>query len=228
MTAVRVPFRLARLARLALVALAASAPAAARATAAAACHCYRDRTFEPERPGAADPYILATTRSSLLSAAYGVDKRTLVATVMTGTAAEELWVAWYAGGRTGRPAAELLALRQQQGGWAAALAGQKGLDAPFAAALARGAGDPALASLAVDEVLASRMGVAPAALRALHGAGASPEERILASALAAQLGAPTAPLVAHVRAGKATWGQVLRDVGLTPRDLDGLVRRLVR
>lgn len=216
-----------RSAALAAAALLAAAPAA-RAADAAACHCYRDRTFDPDRPGAADPYILATTRSSLLSAAFGVEKRTLVAQVMAGTAAEELWVAHFAGGRTGRSADELLAQRRARGSWAAALAGQRGLEGPFAAALARGADVGALASLAVDEVLAERMGVAPAALRALRDAAASPEERILASALAAHLSAPTAPLVAQVRAGRATWGQVLRDCGLTPRELDGLVRRLVR
>ena len=55
-----------------------------------------------------------------------------------------------------------------------------------------------------------------------------PEERILASALAAHLGAPTAPLVAEVRAGRTTWGRILTDAGLVPKDLDGLVRRLVR
>ncbi|MBI5068248.1 MAG: hypothetical protein HZB56_08400 [Deltaproteobacteria bacterium] len=220
---------MARLLPLAALGAALLLPAAAApGESAAACHCYRDRTFDPERPGAADPYILATTRSSLLSAAYRVDKRTLVSTAMTGTAAEDLWVAYYAGSRTGLGAPHLLSLREERKGWPAALAGQKELDGPFAAALARGADGRALASLAVDEVLATRMGVAPAALRTLHDAGASPEERILASALAARLSVPTAPLVAQVRAGKATWGQVLRDCGLTPRELDGLVRGLVR
>jgi hypothetical protein len=208
--------------------LVAAFPAAARPEPAAACHCYQDRTFDPERPAAADPYVLATTRSSLLSAAFGVDKRSLVGAVMTGTAAEELWVAHWAGARTGRPAAALLAARQDQGSWAAALEGLPGLDAPFAAALAGGADARALAALAVDGVLVARLHAAPAALRALRDAGASPEERILATVLAAQLSAPTAPLVAHVRAGQATWGQVLRDAGLAPKDLDGLIRRLVR
>ena len=50
---------------------------ASNAAPTVACHCYQDRTFDPERPAAADPYILATTRSSLLSAAFGVDKRAL-------------------------------------------------------------------------------------------------------------------------------------------------------
>lgn len=206
--------------------LSASAPSAAGAAPAAACHCYRDRTFDPERPAAANPYILATTRSSLLSAAFGVDKRSLVGAVMTGTAAEDLWVAHFAGSRTGRPAAALLALRQDRGSWRAALAGLPGLDRPFAAALAGGADDAGLAALAVDEVLVSRLHVDPATIRSLRVAGATPEERILASVLATHLQAPTRPLVVNVRAGRASWGEVLRDAGLAPGDLDRLIRRL--
>jgi len=156
-----------------------------------------------------------------------VDKRSLVSAVMTGTAAEDLWVAHFAGLQASRPAAALLALREERGAWKGALAGLSGFDAPFAAALAAGAGAPALAGLAVDGVLVTRLGAAPASLQALRTAGASSEERILATVLALQLKAPTAPLVAKVRAGRATWGQVLRDAGLSPKDLDGLIRRQV-
>lgn len=206
----------------------AATPAGALAEPAGACHCYRDRTFDPARPAAADPYILATTRSSLLSAAFGLDKRSLVSAVMTGTPAEDLWVAHWAGARTGRPAAALLSLRQDRGSWAAALRGLPGLDGPAATALAGGADAGALAALAADEVLVARLRTAPAALEALRAAGASPEERILASALAHHLGAPTAPLVVQVRSGRTTWGQVLADAGLAPKAMDSLVRRLVR
>lgn len=208
--------------------LAAALPAVSVAAPTAACHCYQDRTFDPARPAAADPYILATTRSSLLSAAFGVDKRSLVSAVMTGTAAEDLWVAQYAGGRTGQPAAAILALRQDRGTWAAALAGLPGLDAAWTRALAGGADGRALAAMAVDDVLVARLQADPAAVKSMRDAGATPEERILASALAAHLSAPTLPLVINVRAGKASWGEVLRDAGLAPRDLDGLIRRLVR
>jgi len=211
-----------------LATVAVPSPGRAAPAATGGCHCYRDRTFEPDRPAAADPYVLATTRSSLLSAAFGVDKRSLVATVMTGTPAEDLWVAHWAGARTGRPAEALLALREDRGTWAAALQGLPGLTGAAAAALAAGADARALASLAVDEVLVSRMGAAATAVQALRAGGASPEERILASALAAHLGTPTGPLAAEVRAGRTTWGRIITEAGLVPKDLDGLVRRLVR
>ncbi len=186
-----------------------SVPAAALAEGTGGCHCYQDRTFDPARPAAADPYVLATTRSSLLSAAYGVDKRSLVSAVMTGTAAEDLWVAHWAGARAGRPAAALLQLREERGAWREALQGLPGLTGPVAAALAGGAPAADLAALAVDDVLEARLGATPAALRALRRADAAPAERILATALTAHLGTPTAPLVAAVHAGKTSWGAVL-------------------
>src|SRR5512145_1781507 len=92
------------LAALALGALPAAAPAAPTVT----CHCFKNRSFDPADPPAADPYILAATRSSLLSAAFGVAKAGLVRAVMTGTAPEALWIAHWSSARTGREAGWLL------------------------------------------------------------------------------------------------------------------------
>lgn len=195
---------------------------------ATGCHCYRDRTYLPERPAAADPYILATSRSSLLSTAFGVAKRELIQASMTGTPPEDQWIAHWAGRRGGRTAEALLAARKAKGSWRAALAGADGLGAPFQAALARGATDVELAALAVDDVLAVRVRARPEELRALRGAGATSEETVAAVVLAARLGKPALPLLASVRGGEATWGSLVDAAGVAPRDLDEVVRALVR
>lgn len=203
-------------------------PTSARPESTTGCHCFQDRTFEPARPGAADAYILATTRSSLLSAAFGVPKAELVRSVMTGTTPEDLWIAHYAAARTKRPAKELLAARAAKGTWGAALAGAGSLGEPFDAALARGASASELASIAVDDVLVQRARARPAALRAIRSAGATTEETVVATVLSARLGAPVLPLVAEVKGGRATWGGVLDAAGIEPKQLDGLVRAMVR
>jgi len=212
-----------------LAALAAAVPAAGGAAPTVACHCFRERAFDPAAPAAADPYVLATTRSSLLSAAFGVPKRTLVAAVMGGTPAEDLWVSRWAGARLGRDPDDLLSSRRSLGGWGAALAGAAAsLPPAFASALRRG-GDPvALAAVAVDDVLVSRLGLGSGALAGLRATGAPTEQVVLAAVLQLHLGVPARPLLDEVRAGRATWGQVLHDSGLSPKELDGLVRRLVR
>jgi hypothetical protein len=214
------------LAALALAALAA--PAAARAESTAGCHCFRDRTFDPLRPSAADPYVLATARSSLLSAAFGPAKSVLVRKVMSGTAAENLWVAHWAAVRSGADAEALLAAREAKGRWRAALEGVSGLGRDLDAALARDPSDVELAGLAVDEVLVKRLGADRAAVAALRGAGASSEEAIVATLISIRISAPALPLLLQVKSGKATWGGVLRDCGLAPGDLDGFVRTSVR
>ena len=209
-----------------VAALLAAAPARAESTAG--CHCFRDWTFDPERPSAADPYVLATARSSLLSAAYGPSKATLIQKVMSGTAAERLWVAHWAAVRSGADAEALLAAREAKGSWKAALADVKGLGKDLDAALARGAGDTELAGLAVDDTLVQRLGAARPTLAALRAAGASSEEAIVATLVSIRISAPALPLLVQVKAGRTTWGGVLRDCGLAPADLDGFVRSSLR
>ncbi len=209
--------------------LAAAVPAAARAAApTAGCHCFQDRAWDPARPDAADPYVLATTRSSLLSAAFGVGKGTLVRTVMGGTAADDLWIAYWAAARADRDPAALLARREQLGGWKPALAGAKGLGAEFEAALASGAPDAALSAFAIDDVLLRRLHASPEDVALLRAAGARSEEVVLAAVLSVRLGVPAMPMLARVRAGKASWGSTLHDAGLAPHDMDGVVRSLLR
>ncbi|HSN14763.1 MAG TPA: hypothetical protein VLT61_09035 [Anaeromyxobacteraceae bacterium] len=212
----------------ALLAALAVAPAVARPDSTAGCHCFQDRSFEPDRPGAADAYILATTRSSLLSAAFGVPKKDLVMAVMTGTQPEDLWIAYWAAARGKRSAASLLQARKGAGSWKAVLGTAGPLEPAFDAALARGAPDADLCALAVDDVLVHRARALPAALRSLRSAGANTEETVVATVLSAKLAAPVLPLVAQVKAGRATWGSVLNDAGIEPRELDGLVRAMVR
>src|SRR5512136_2337719 len=137
--------------------LLAALAAAARAAPTVDCHCFQDRTWDPAAPASADPYVLATTRSSLLSASFGVGKGNLVRTVMAGVPADDLWIAYWAGARAGRDPDTLLAAREKRGSWKRALAGAKGLGPTFDAALASGAADAALSAVAVDDVLLGRL-----------------------------------------------------------------------
>ena len=198
----------------AAAALAAALHPGPAAGQAGGCHCFRDRAYDPARPAAADPYVLATSRSSVLSAAFAVPKAELVQGAMSGTPPEDMWVARWAAARSGREAGALLDARRATGSWKAALA--------------RAAADAELAAIAVDDVLASRFGADPAAVAALRGAGATSEQVVVASILAARLGTPTVPLLRAVQAGRTTWGALLADAGLAPKEIDPFVRSRVR
>ena len=213
-----------RLAVLALVLV----PVLSRAESAVTCHCFRDRSFDPALPSAADAYILATTRSSLLSAVFGVSKSALVRAVMTGTSPEDLWIAHWAATRSGRPAAWLLGAVGETGSWRAALAGaEEGLGPEFREALSAGTQPAALAAVAIDDVLRTRLGADAAVLRRLRGDGATSEQVVLAAFLSMRTKRPAPELFASYKAGKATWGTILRDAGLEPQAIDPAVRALV-
>ena len=210
--------------------LSLAAPLTARAESAVDCHCFTDRTYDPARPASADAYILATTRSSLLSASFGVVKRALVQAVMTGADPDDLFVAHWAGARLDRRATDLLDARKAAGSWKAALDGAAPdrLGKPFSERLAADAPSAALAAIAIDDVLATRAGTPPDALRALRGLGASNGETIVAAVLGPVLKKEPAKLLAPVRARKTTWGALLDGAGIAPAGLDAVVRARVR
>ncbi len=211
----------------ATVALAALVPAVAVADATGPCHCYRDRSFDPARPRAADPYILASTRSSLLSAVFGPSKRELVEAVMTGTSPDDLWIAYWVAARSGRQAASLLGAKDAKKSWKAVLGPTDGLGKTFEEAIARGSPDGDLAALAVDDVLGSRAGVDPGAVAALREMGATTSEVILAVVLASRIQTTPTTVLAPVKSGNVTWGAVLQGLGLTPKTVDDVVRQIV-
>jgi hypothetical protein len=220
-----------RLAAVSLSLLALARPAAAAPPeSTTACHCYTNRVFDPQRPAAADPYILATTRSSLLSAAYAVGKATLVQDAMSGVSPDDMWIAYWAGARTGRSPDVLLSAKGAKGTWEAVFAetGTGGLQGPFAEALARRATPPELSAIAVDDVLSGRLGAPRASIEGLRKAGATSTEVILATLLAPRLRVTPAEVFARFRSGQVTWGMLVAEAKLTPKEIDPLVRRSLR
>jgi hypothetical protein len=209
-------------------ALALVAPVRA-AEPAAACHCFRERAYDPARPAAADPYILATTRSSTLAAVFGADKATLVRIVMGGTPADDLWIAHWAGARTGKDPLQLLQARKAAGEWKKvfAAAESKVLGALFADRLANRASDAALASAAVDDVVVSHLRAAPDLVQVTRAAGAGSPELILTVLLAPRLGLGPPDLLDAVKDGKS-WGALLSEAGIAPADIDDVVKAAVR
>jgi hypothetical protein len=207
--------------------LSAVLPVSAGADAAGACHCYRDRSFDPARPEAADPYILATTRSSLLSAAFGASKRELVQSVMTGTSPEDLWIAHWAAASAQSDAAALLDAKRAAGSWKAAFRSSPRLAERLEAATAAASSDSVLAATAAADVITSRLGVDGSVQAALRRAGASTSETILAVVIAKRLGTYPPTVLAPVKSGKASWGMVLQELGLVPKDIDGIIRQMV-
>lgn len=209
------------------LALFLAVPSVSLAAPAISCHCFRDREFDPARPAAVDPYVLATARNSLLAAAFGVDKGEVVRSLMTGTSPDDLWVAHWVAAKTGGDAAKFLEAKSGKGTWKAALAGTDAgrLGSAFSKSLGSGASDGVLAAEAADEVLVNRLRADPKNLQALRARGASTQAVILCTLLAPRAKRPAADLLAEVTSGRKTWGTLVSGLGLEPKGIEGEIRR---
>lgn len=95
------------------------APAGAAPESILTCHCFRERSYNPEERFAADDYILATSFNSLLARAFALPKREIVMLKMgRGVNQDDLLVALEIGRNTGINLGQLLDLNQQDRSWA--------------------------------------------------------------------------------------------------------------
>jgi hypothetical protein len=72
----------------------------------------------------------------------------------------------------------------------------------------------------VDQVLTTRLGASPEALRELRGAGATDAEMVTAVYLGLRTGKPPPELLGAVRTGTASWGSILEASGLAADRID--------
>jgi hypothetical protein len=205
--------------------------APALAVPAISCHCFQDRSFDPQRPDAVDPYLLANGRNSLFAAAFGVEKKEVVKAVMSGTLPEELWVSHYLAQRSGQSVERVGSLRSSNPSWKGVLsplgAGPEQCGNAFFAAALQGAGSNLLASLAVDAVLMTRLLVPPEEIADLRGAGADDRQTVLAVFLGRKTGRPARILYDEV-AGGGSWGAILAATGMEPKGIEGEMRGLLQ
>jgi hypothetical protein len=195
------------------------------------CHCFTDRSFDAARPGAADPYFLATTQNSFLAAAFDINKKEIVKARMSGTSEEDLWIGHFVAERSGRTHAEVVDARKQSPNWPEALSllnpDREQLGSRFTAALEKGS-EAALSVAAADEVLTTRLRVAPEVLTELRTTGASTREAIISLFLSRRADHPALAFFTEVQAGNKTWGQLLDGLGIEPGMIEGEIRKLLQ
>lgn len=189
-------------------------PLSALAIPAITCHCFTDRSFDPARPAAADPYFLATTQNSFFAVVFNTDKKSVVMKKQQGTSSDDLWVAyWVAANSVASPEA-LLQARQKNGAWKDVLAplrlSPKATGARFSKALHEKAPPARLANAVVDELFLRYQLLGDGELAALRQAGASSQELILAAVIAARTKQPAKGIYLEVKNRSKTWGYLLR------------------
>lgn len=190
-----------------------SAPAAPTIT----CHCFTDRSYDPARPGAADPYFLATTQNTFFATAFGTSKKNLVRKKQQGAASEDLWVAFWVGQKSGTDPEALLKAKKDSVTWKAALASLSItpgiLGARFSAAL-NGEGSAPLDQVAVDELFLRFRLLGEADLVTLRQAGVSNQELIISTLIGLRSKRPPGEIVRGAKVDGKSWGELLTAGGI--------------
>lgn len=198
-------------------------PVPALAIPAITCHCFTDRTFEPARPGAADPYFLATTQNSFFALVFNTDKKTVVMKKQQGTSSDDLWIAYWVASKSGTSPENLLREKQGKLSWDEVLApmrlSTKALGSRFSSALKTKSSTKHLAETVVDDLLTSYRMHDEAELAAMRQLGASSQELIISAVISARMGRPAKQLIMEVKSGTKTWGQLLQWAQIDTRNM---------
>lgn len=206
-------------------------PLPALAIPAITCHCFTDRAYDPARPAIADPYFLATTANSFFSAAFGVEKKTIVIKKQKGVSADDLWIAYWLAARSGANPDSLLEQRNVKGSWRQVATPLtipvKSLGGRVAEALNSNAVDERVANAVVDELLLRFRFHSEPELVILRKAGAGNQELVIAALLAAKNGQPAIELYRDVKEGKSSWGAQLYRAKISPAEIQPAVAALI-
>ncbi len=198
-------------------------PMPALAIPAITCHCFTDRSFEPARPAAADPYFLATTQNSFFALVFNVDKKTIVIKKQQGTSPDDLWIAYWVASKSGASPETLLQAKSKNEAWKDVLAPlrltTKVLGNRFSSALNAKSSTALLAEVVVDDLFIRYQLLEEGDLASMRQAGATSQELIIATVIAAKTRQPAKQICLEVKNGSKTWGSLLQQAKIDTKNI---------
>lgn len=207
-------------------------PMPALAIPAITCHCFSERSYQPSRPAAADPYFLATAQNSFFAVVFNVEKKNIVIKKQQGTSSDDLWIAYWVASGSGKSPDVLLGSRQNRDNWNEVIAPlhlpAKSLGTRFAKVLSMKSTSGHLAEAVVDELFIRYRLLGEAELAAIRQAGASSQELIIARLIASKTGQSANQVYLEVKKGAGTWGSLLQRVNIDPKDMQREISVMLR
>ena len=192
-----------------------------RAGVTDACHCFRQRDYDPKQPFAADDYILTTSFNSLTAAWFGISKKELIRYKMKGgIKADDLIIALSLSREGKIDLGELLDARQRAGDWKKVVATIPKLQTQGKNRIVtrlRKKAPSTVARILTDEMLAAFYRLPAARIETLRAAGCSEKEIALLLVLEKEKKIPAAKLLEQVRKEGRSWSEIAFCLGITPK-----------
>lgn len=200
------------------------------------CHCFRDRTFDPAQPSAADDYFLATSQNSFFAARFKISKKTIVIKKQRGIAAADLWLAYWLGEKSSQAGDILLGRKQAGESWNDIVSwlelGEKELGKAFNDGLQGelnqdNMGGFHLDQLIVDQILVDAALLKGDELQRLRRASATNKMVILLAALSYEQSATAEQIYTEVTDNGRSWGALITQYKLKVRQLPQLFEQML-
>jgi len=185
------------------------------------CHCFKDRTFNPADPWAADDYILATCFNSFLSRSFAVPKREIVMLKMKeGVGQDDLLIGLQISRITGTDLQQLLGQRRQGIGWSAIVAAMLLNDTlknnRFLDTILTGIPDVEAGAMVADTRIGEFFGVEDDTIQQLRKNGLNEKEITLVLILAHVENQKPAMLVDQHDKENRSWSAIATGFGIEP------------
>ncbi len=215
-----------------LLILTAQASAMNMPEAATNCHCFRERSFNPQNKFAADEYLLATSFNSFIAASFHISKGQIIMMKMKGAVnPDDLLLALFVARAENADLDSLLAIRDNGGTWKQILQSE-GLNAPdsyravFEAIIAEGDNTQAAAELVTDQLLKEAFDVSDMEISGLRKKGANGREVTLVYILErqAKVGKKAAEILSMRVKDQMSWGEIAASFGLSPKETGKLLQ----
>ena len=203
------------------------------------CHCFRDRSFDAQKPHAADDYFLATAQNSFFASRFDISKKSVVIKKQKGMTAEELWLTYWLAEKGGITVDQLLFRRDNDESWRS-IVDQLALDEtilgrPFSDAIRIDVAQAAstedvpfhLDQLIVDQILVEQGLYSTEVLQRLRQGGATNKMVLLLLAISEQSAHNAESLYAQVVTDGRSWGELVNQSQLNVKQLFEQFKRLL-
>lgn len=192
------------------------------------CHCFRDRTYNPDDTFAADDYILATSFNSLLAKSFGIPKRQIIMLKMKeGVGQDDLLIGLKTAKVTKINLRQLLRLRREEYSWPKIISdldrSGKHQNDQLLAVIKSGIPVEEAGTKVADELLADFFKIPLESIEEFRLSGLNEKEMALLLILAHACDQKPETLIArHSKEGKS-WSEIADSLGVQPAAAGNLI-----